>query len=197
MFVDPNIAYILLVFGTLALMMALVTPGTYLLEGSALLLLALAGYEIYNLGFNLWALIVLVIALVPFIYAIRKPRREWALALAILCLLIGSLYLFPGQGILPAVNPLLAVVLSILSAGFLWFVVRQALLAHLIRPLQNLDSLTGKIGQAKTRILQNGVVQVAGELWSARSEQDVTAGAAVRVLGRDGFVLLVEKAEQK
>ncbi len=72
-FINPNIAYLLLMFGTIFLMMALVTPGTHLMEGAALLFLAAAGYEILQLGFNVWALIVLALALVPFIYAIRKP----------------------------------------------------------------------------------------------------------------------------
>ena len=80
--VNANIAYLLLMFGSIFLMMAIVTPGTHLLEGGALLLLAAAGYEVYNLGFNWWALIILVLALVPFVYSIRKSGREWALLLA-------------------------------------------------------------------------------------------------------------------
>jgi membrane-bound ClpP family serine protease len=115
--VDPNIAYLLLMVGSILLMMAIVTPGTHLLEGGALMMLALAGYEVFRLGFNFWALLVLIISLVPFIYATRKPGRTWALVLSILGLIVGSLYLFPGSGLLPAVNPVLAVVISIASAG--------------------------------------------------------------------------------
>jgi membrane-bound ClpP family serine protease len=40
---------------------------------------------------------------------------------------------------------------------------------------------------------EDGSVQVAGELWSARSEDPIPAGAQVRVLRREGFVLVVEK----
>ena len=38
-------------------------------------------------------------------------------------------------------------------------------------------------------------MQVAGELWSARSLKPIQAGKMVRVIGREGFVLLVEKSE--
>ena len=194
--VNPDIAYLLLTFGSIFLMMAIVTPGTHLLEGGALVLLAAAGYEIYNLGFNWWALIILVLALIPFIYSIRKSGREWALALSILALIIGSIYLFPGKGFLPAVNVVMAAIVSLLSAGFLWFVVRKGMLAYHARPLQDLQNLIGQAGQAKTEILDGGSVQVASELWSARSEQSIPAGSRVRVVSREGFTLIVERDGQ-
>jgi membrane-bound serine protease (ClpP class) len=195
-YVNANIAYLLLMFGSILLMMAIVTPGTHLLEGGALLLLAAAGYEVFSLGFNGWALIVLVLALVPFIYSIRKSGREWALGLSILALIVGSLYMFPGTGFLPAVNPVLAVVISLLSAGFLWFVVRKGMQAFHARPLQDLRNLIGQTGQAKTEIHDAGSVQVASELWSARSDSTIPAGNRIRVVSREGFILTVERDVQ-
>jgi membrane-bound serine protease (ClpP class) len=197
-FVNANLAYLLLMFGSIFLMMAIVTLGTHLLEGGALLMLAAAGYEIYNLGFNWWALIILVLALIPFIYSIQKSGREWALALSILALIVGSIYLFPGSGFIPAVNPVLAVVISLMSAGFLWFVVRKGMQAFHARPLQDLQNLIGQTGQAKTEIaiLNGGSVQVASELWSARSEAPIPAGSRIRVVSREGFTLIVERDNQ-
>ncbi len=167
---NPNLAYVFLVVGFILALLAIVTPGTGLIEIGAFFLLALAGFAIYRDGFNLWALIVLVLAFIPFIYAIRKPGREWALAIAILFVIAGSMYLFPSTGFLPAVNPILAVLVSLLTAGFLWLVIRKVIAAHHARPLQDLHLIIGKIGEAKTRIHDEGSVQVAGELWSARSE---------------------------
>jgi membrane-bound serine protease (ClpP class) len=193
-FVNPDIAYLLLTFGSIFVMMALLTPGTHLLEGGALLVLAAAGAEIYalKLAINLWALLVLVIGLVPFVYAIRRPHREWALALSLLCLIVGSVYIFQGKGWMPAVNPILGIAISILSAVFIWFVVRKGLLAHHAAPLQDPDALIGRIGNAKTEIHADGSVQVASELWSARSDQSIPAGSSVKVVRRDGLTLIVE-----
>ncbi len=193
---DPNIAYILLVLGSMLLLMAIVTPGTHLMEGGAILFLVLAGYAVYNLGFNLWALILLVLSLVPFIYSIQKPKRELILALSLLGVVIGSVYLFPSNGWLPAVNPLVALIVSVISAGFLWLAVRKGMQAYRARPLQDLSNLIGKTGQAKTRVEDDGSVQVAGELWSARSEKPIPAGSRVRVVSREGFVLMVTPEEQ-
>ena len=35
-----------------------------------------------------------------------------------------------------------------------------------------------------------------GELWSARSEKRISAGKQVRVIGRDGFTLIIESDNQ-
>ncbi len=190
--VNPNIAYVLLVLGTIMLMMSMVTPGTHVLEIGTLLLLLLAGYDVFRLGFNLWALIVLVLSLVPFIYAIQKPKRELFLALSFLGLVVGSVYLFPSPGLVPAVNPFLALIVSILATGFLWLVIRKGIQIHHTQPQQDLETLIGQVGQAKTPVHADGSVQVASELWSARSASPIPAGDRVKVLAREGFTLIVE-----
>lgn len=194
--IDPNIAYILLIGGFIMLFLALVTPGTHLLEGGAFLLLFLAGYEVYNLGFNYWGLAILVLSLVPFIFAIRRPKQGWALGLAILMLIAGSLYLFRGKGFIPAVHPLAAILVSLFAAGFLWIAVSKGLQAARARPLQDPERLIGQVGQARTEISEIGAVQLASELWSARSASAIPAGSHVRVVRREGFTLIVEPQDQ-
>ena len=188
---NPNIAYVLLVAGFVLALLAIVAPGSGILEVGAFFLLALAGFATYQIGFNLWALIILILSLIPFVYAIRKPKREWALALSIVGVIAGSLYLFPSEGFLPAVNPILAALVSLLVAGFLWWTIRKVVAAHHARPLQDLKNLIGQIGEAKTRVQEEGSVQMAGELWSARSDKPIPAGSRVRVVSREGFVLII------
>ena len=65
---EPNIAYLILLGGILLSLMAIVTPGTGLFEVGAFFCLALAGYAVYNLSFNWWAIVLLVLSVVPFIY---------------------------------------------------------------------------------------------------------------------------------
>ena len=193
---DPNIAYLILLVGVLLGILAVVTPGTGLFEIGAFFCLLLAGYAVYNLPVNLWALVVLVASVIPFVLAIRKPKREWLLGLSILGLVIGSVFLFSGYDWKPAVNPILALVSSLLYAGFLWFAIRKVLQAAHARPSHDLAALVGQIGEAKTRIHTEGSVQVAGELWSARSEKPIPNGSSVRVVAREGFILVVEKDEK-
>ena len=190
---DPNIAYLILLGAVLLAMMSLASPGTGLFEIGAFFCILLAGYSIYQLSFNWWALILLGLSIVPFVYAIQKPKRELYLALSILLLVVGSVFIFPRTGDQAVVNPLVAVVASVLVAGFLWLAVRKSMEAAGIRPSHDLEGLIGKIGEARTKVEEEGSVQVEGELWSARSEKTIPAGSSIRVLRREGFVLIVEK----
>src|SRR3712207_778841 len=109
---DPNIAYLFLLGGGLLAMMSLASPGTGLLEIGAFFCIALAGYAIYNLSFNWWALLLLGLSIVPFVYAIQKPRREMYLAFSIVLLIVGSVFLFPRTADQPVVNLLVAILAS-------------------------------------------------------------------------------------
>lgn len=190
---DPNVAYLVLLGAALLVVLSFATPGTGLIELGALFCIFLAGYSIYHLSFNWWALILLSLGVVPFVYAIQKPKREIFLALSILLFVVGSVFLFPRTGSQAVVNPIVAVVGSILFGGFLWIAVRKSMEAAHIRPSHDLNELVGKIGEARTKVEAEGSVQIDGELWSARSENIIPAGSLIRVLGREGFVLIVEK----
>jgi membrane-bound serine protease (ClpP class) len=190
---DPNVAYLILLGGVLLAMLALAAPGTGLFEVGAFFCIALAGYAIYHLSFNWWALVLLALSVVPFVYAIQKPKRELYLALSILLLVVGSVFMFPAAEGQTAVNPLVAILASGLVAGFLWVAVRKSLEAASARPSHDLEELVGQIGEARTKVFEDGSVQVAGELWSARSESPIAAGNLIRVVKREGFILIVEK----
>jgi len=189
---DPNFAYLFLVTGVLLTLMAIVTPGTGMLEIGALFCLALAGYGVYYLNINLWAPILLVLSIIPFVYAIRGKRREVFLILSILGVVVGSVFLFTTEDGKLTVNPILAFITSVLAGGFLWLIVNKTLQAYLSRPRHDLSTLLGQLGEAKTRIQEEGSVQAAGELWTARSEKAIPVGSRVRIIGKDGFVLIVE-----
>ena len=190
---DPNVAYLILLGAVLLVMLSLATPGTGLFEIGAFFCILLAGYAIYQLSFNWWALVLLGLSIAPFVYALQKPKREPYLALSILLLVVGSVFIFPRTENQAVVNPLVAVVASGLVAGFLWIAVRKSVEAAGIRPSHDLDGLIGRIGEARTKVEEEGSVQVDGELWSARSEKTIPAGSTIRVLRREGFVLIVEK----
>ena len=190
---EPNIAYLILLGGILLSLMAIVTPGTGLFEVGAFFCLALAGYAVYNLSFNWWAIVLLVLSVVPFIYSIQKPKRELYLGLSIALLVLGSVFLFAVDGWKPAVNPFVALVTSGLISTFLWIVVRKTVQVASARPTHDLELLMGLTGEARSDIYEEGSVYVAGEMWSARSNEHIPAGSSIRVVRREGFILVVEK----
>lgn len=190
---NPNVAYLILVAGALVTILALLNPGSGVLEVAALFLLILAGYTIYSLPINLWALGVLAVGVVPFLFALRRSGKTVYLIISILALVVGSTFLFSSPGWQPAVNPFLALIVSVLLAGFVWLVANKALEAERLRPAHDLEALIGAVGEARTDINDEGTVQVGSELWSAQSNEVIPAGTKVRVVGRQGFFLIVEK----
>jgi membrane-bound serine protease (ClpP class) len=116
---------------------------------------------------------------------------------SIACLVLGSTFIFRSDiWFIPAVNPILALIVSLLSAGFFWIATKKVMEARAIQPTHDLQALIGATGTAKTNIQADGSVQVAGELWTARSKTPIPRGAHVRVIGRDGFVLEVESIKK-
>lgn len=194
---NPNIAYLVLVAAMLFTLVAVITPGTGIAEILALFSLLLAGYAVYNLAFNWWALALLVLSAIPFVYGIRAPRRGLWLAISIVGLTLGSIFFFPAQQGLISVDLPLAIVTTLAYSAFLWFAARKVLEVSGVRPVHELSGLIGLRGEAKTAIGEDGSAQVAGELWSARSDTLVPPGSAIKVIGREGFVLVVEQDSKR
>jgi membrane-bound serine protease (ClpP class) len=193
-FLNPNIAYILLVSGFSMAMLAVITPGTGVLEVTGILVLVLAGWAVYSLPINYWALVILLLSVIPFVMAVIKAGHRLYLGLSILMLILGSVFLFQGEAWWqPGVNPVLAAVVSLMVGGFFWIVALKALEARAAPPVHDLSPLIGALGEAKSDIHQEGSVQVQGELWSAFSTQAIAAGSQIRVVRRDGFTLEVEE----
>ena len=54
--------------------------------------------------------------------------------------------------------------------------------------------MLGEVGIAVTSVARDGLVRVRGELWNARSEHAIPAGARVRVRGIEGLTLVIASA---
>jgi membrane-bound serine protease (ClpP class) len=192
---NPNVAYVILLAGVFMAFLAVVTPGTGLLEIGAVFCFLLAGYAVYNLSINAWALVILFLSIVPYVYSVQKRNRLIFLGISILMVVIGSVFLFDGEDSWFSVNPFLALIFSSVISISLWMVIRKAIEAISSRPTHDLSGLIGQVGEAKSAIHQDGNIYVAGELWSARSDKEIPAGSQARVLQRDGFTLVVEKID--
>lgn len=193
---DPNVAYVLLVLGLVLGILALFAPGTGLLEVGALFALVLAGISASNMQINLWALIVLIVGVIPFVIAVRRSRNFVFLGIAILALVVGSAFLFRSTTGGAGVNLGLAIFVSLLAAGVLWVIGRKGLEAIARRPEMDLKKLIGAVGQARTNIYHEGSIHINGEAWSAWSKEPIPAGSKVRILQREGLMLEVEQVKE-
>lgn len=191
---NPNVAYVILVAGVVLAFFSASTPGTGVGEVAALFCFVLAGYAAYNLSIHWWALFVLILGVLPFILAVRKPSQSVLyLSVCIFLEVLGSVFLFSAEEGLVSVNPILAIFISGLMAIILWYVLRKFIEVVSRRPTHDLGALIGEVGTATSAIHKEGSVHVNGEDWSARSDVKIPSGSLVRVVSREGFVLVVEK----
>ncbi len=197
-FLNPNIAYLFIVTGFMVTVFAMLTPGTGVLEIAALALLGVVAYQTFSMEINVWALVVLLLAVVPFIFALRQKRITLNLVLTGLAFVVGSSFLFREDAWWqPAVHPTLAIVVSLLGGGFFYVMAEKTLEARAQIPTHDLSSLIGAEGEARTDILQQGSVFIHRELWSAWSDKKIKAGTAIKVVAREGLKLKVEAMSEK
>ncbi len=195
---NPDVLYIFLVLGFLLVILAILTPGTGILEVGALFALFFTGWGIYNSPVNVWAVVLVLLGAAPFVILVRRRGGRIYLAISLAALFLGAAYLFRGAAWWqPAANPLLIILVTALSGGYLWVAAIKVLETERSRPTHDLEGLIGAVGEAKTDIYSEGSIQVHGELWSARSSTPIAAGAQVRVTGREGFILEVTAVEDQ
>lgn len=191
----PGVSYLFIVGGFLMAILALFAPGTGVIEFSAIVVLLLGGYGVISQPINMWALIILLVGVFPFILAVRKSGNVVFLVISIAALVIGSAYVFPTTvWWQPAIHPALALIVSIMAGGFMWIVARKGMEAIAIKPHNKLEELVGATGETQTEIDHiSGSVYVAGENWSAHSAVPIPANTRIKVINREGFILTVEQ----
>ena len=189
--IDPNIAYVLLIVGFVLSVLALLTPGTGVLEIIGLFSMILAGYGIISNPSHYWALLILI-PFIPLIFVYRKTKKNYFLVLSIALVNIGSFMVFKSDSGGFAVSPIVAIVVVLINAPILWIVVKKIIEAIDTKSVFDPKNILGVIGDARTNIFQSGTAYVMGEEWSARSIEKIEKGEKVKVINKEGLVLLVE-----
>ncbi|NMB55891.1 MAG: hypothetical protein GYA15_14445 [Leptolinea sp.] len=189
---DPNIAYLILVAGFVLAVLALFAPGTGLLEIGAVLAIVFAGYSVANTPINWWALVILIVGVFPFLYALRRSRNLVFLVISILALIVGSVFMFRAESGEPAVNPALATIVSVLVTGLMWIIATRGIEALQMKPYSRTGKLIGHVGTTRSDVFHSGTVYIQNEEWSARSQDPIPAGVKVKVIKQEGFTLEVE-----
>lgn len=193
--VDPNILYLILLFGLWSGVTAAYIPGTGIAELFSAAITVTAMLILASMPTNWLAVLVLVIGVAGFLVMPFINRRLALLAVAGLVLqAIGSLFLFNGMAVS---IPLIAVTIGLSLAYH-----RVLLLPILQNPrsesLPDDDSrLIGARGRVVGAVNPIGTVRAGGELWSAQSDDPIDSGTEVVVVGREGLVLQVESVKRK
>ncbi|MEW6682999.1 MAG: nodulation protein NfeD [Nitrospirota bacterium] len=189
---DPNIAYILLLLGVYGLFFELWNPGYVLpgVMGGICLLLALYAFQVLPISYAGLGLILLGIA---FMVGEAFLPSFGALGIGgVIAFVVGSIILMDTDVEGYTVAWPLVLTVAALSAAFFTGVVTLALKARRRAVVSGAEELLGASGVALEAFADAGRIRIHSEEWQARTRVPVAAGQRVRVIGRDGLVLVVE-----
>jgi len=192
---DPNVTYLLLGLGWLGLLFELMHPGAVLpgVVGAICLVLSLYGLSVLPVNFAGLALIFL--AVVFFILEIKVASYGMLIVAGVVCLVVGSLMLFKSPEPALRVSVELIAMISAFSLLVVGFLVYMALRARRLPVRSGLEGMIHEIGTARSPLAPRGKVFIHGEIWDAVSDEPVSPGERVEVLGVRDLTLAVRRRQ--
>ena len=190
---SPAAAYLLFVIGLSLIIFEFFTAGVGVagLVGAGAFVLSCYGLDI--LPVRPWALALLVLAMFGFAVDVQTGvPRVWS-GIAVVSLIVGSLALYDGFE-LSWITLLVGIGGTTLAMiGGMPAMVRT----RFSTPTIGREWMIGEEGEAVTRVDPDGVVQVRGALWRARTNRatPIDLNAGIRVVEVDGLLLEVEPLE--
>jgi membrane-bound serine protease (ClpP class) len=189
---DPNIAFILLAIGALALYAEFNHPGAVVPGTVGVVFILLAAFAL-NLLPTRFAALVLILGAFAMFAAEAKFTTHGVLTIGgIVLLTLGGLLLVDAPIPQMRVHLLTALAVSVPLGVITAFLMSIALRAHRNKLVSGSQGLIGEAGVAQTALSPRGKVFVHGEIWDAVSSSVVAAGQSVVVRGVDGLTLRVE-----
>ena len=190
---NPNIAYLLMMLGTLGLIFEFTHPGVGFPGIAGLMCVLLALYAFQALPISYVAVALLVLGLGLLVAELFVTSFGLLAVGGVIALTLGSLMLIESPQ--PHFQISLAVIIPTVAtlAAIVLFVLQRAVKAQRSRVTTGPQGLLGERGTASTDLTPNGTVFVHGELWNATGSQPIRKGDPVRVVKVDGLQLLVEK----
>ncbi|MFQ5816581.1 MAG: nodulation protein NfeD [Terriglobia bacterium] len=192
---DPNIAFLLFVFGILGLYIEFNNPGLILPGVAGGISLVLALFAFHLLPVNYAGVLLIVLAMALFLLEAMYVSHGILATGGVVAMVLGALMLVESPPI-----PQLQVRWELALAVAIPFAVITVLLLRLVlksrrwRVATGQEELVGAVGEVRQEIsdARKGLVLVAGELWRATASQEIPVGQSVRVVRLEGLILHVK-----
>ncbi len=193
--VNPNVAYLLLIIGLLAIAYEFVHPGIGIGAIGGFICLALSLYGLYVLPIDYVGVALIVLGIAFLAAELYLPTHGALTAGGIIALLAGSFFLYDSSAPFLRVSMPLTIALAALSLGFFLVIARAAVQARRLPKKSPRNAMVGEVGVTRTRLDPLGQVFVRGEIWSAEAPEGETVekGEEVEVTDARGLLLRVRR----
>lgn len=190
---NPNVAYVLMMIGTLGILVELYHPGAILPGVAGGICLFLAFFALQVLPVNYVGISLILLAIIMFVVELKVPSYGLLSIGAIISLTLGSVMLFnPSESGMRVSWAVIVPTVSVVSAFFI-FALGLVAKARISKPRTGQEELTGEIGLAVTDVEAEGRVSVHGEYWNARADGHIARGEKIRVIQVDNLCLVVTR----
>jgi membrane-bound serine protease (ClpP class) len=199
---NPNVAFLLMIFGFYGILFELYTPGWGVAGTLGVICLVLAFFALAVLPINYVGLALIALALALFLAEVFVTSYGFLTLGGVACLVLGGLMLVESPVGFQRISLGVLIPVALATAGITFFLVGSIVKAHHGRVQTGSEEMLGSEAHAEGDFAFDGqhfagMVRVHGELWKAISATKVTANQVLKVLQRDGLTLLVQGAEPK
>ena len=191
---DPNVAFVLLAIGGLALYAEFNHPGAVVPGVVGVIFIVLAVFALNLLPTRFAALILILVSFVLFALEAKFATHGILTIGGIITLTLGGLLLVDAPIPQMRVHLITALAVSIPLGVITAFLMSIALRARRNKVVSGMEGLVGEIGMAQTPLSPQGKVFVHGELWDAIASANIPSGQSVVVRQVDGLQLRVDPA---
>jgi membrane-bound serine protease (ClpP class) len=191
----PQVSVLLFSLGSLGLTIELWNPGAIIpgVVGAVCLLLAFFAFQI--LPINYVALLLIVFGLALLMAEMMTPTYGFLAVGGIVSMVLGAVMLVDspapelqlGWGFIASTVAGLAVITMLLA--------KMGISAQLAPPVSGRAGMINTIGETLSSISPGtyGRVSTHGEIWEAKSDEEIAEGEAVRIVAVDGLRLTVRR----
>ena len=190
---DPNVAYILMMIGIYGILFEIYSPGSIFpgVVGGISIILALYAFQTIPITFA--GVFLILLGVVFFILELKIISHGVLGVAGIISIVIGSVMLIDLPRSVFAISWKSIIAVAILSGIFFFGVLSYAIKAQLLKVRTGKEGLIGETGVALTDVFKDGKIAVHGEIWNARSDEQISKGEKVIVAGVEGLMLVVNR----
>jgi membrane-bound serine protease (ClpP class) len=190
---DPNLAFLFLSLGTLAIIYELANPGVGFGGIAGAIFLLLGFFALSVLPINLVGVLLLGLAAALFVAELFVPGVGVFAAGGTVALVLGGLFLFDGE---VSIDPAVLIPVALVVGGGSVLAGRLAWRARRTPSITGREGLLGRQVTVRTADGPTGQVLLDGAWWTVRSRgAPLAPGQRVRVVDLDGLELIVDPEE--
>lgn len=188
---NPNIAYILLLIAVYGIFFELMNPGAVLPGVIGTISGIIALYSLNMIPFNYAGLLLIILGISFMIIEVFVSGFGVLGIGGVISFAFGSFLLFDADTLGNSVSIPLVIAFSLVSLAFFVMVMRLFLSSRAAKVVTGAEEMVGSFAEVINTSDEGYHIMSHGEVWNATSQEKLSVGQKVQVIGLNGLTLKV------